>query len=296
MTIGIIPNTSKENIVEVVSTFTSRLKEFGFDFILCKALQQLDVESYAHLKNALYKPIDEIFKHSDLVVSIGGDGTMLTTAHHALEYGTPILGLNFGKLGFLAEFEMNKLDLLLTELKNNEYSVEERIVLEGDCLKCHQKKFFSINDIVIDKGGWPKMIEISIRVDDNYVTTFSADGLILATPTGSTGYSLSTGGPVVDQKADVITLCPISPHTLTMRPIVLASHQKIYLTVSSHHTEVNINCDGQRVHSNPPPLDLVVYKSTKKVKLIRTNSINYFKILREKLFWGMDVRKNSSEK
>jgi NAD+ kinase len=136
------------------------------------------------------------------------------------------------------------------------------------------------------------MVEITIRVDDSYVTTFSADGLILATPTGSTGYSLSTGGPVIDPKSDVIALSPISPHTLNMRPIVLASSQKIYINVKSQHSAVYINCDGQRVHSTPPPLDIVIYKSDKKVRLLRTKSISYFKILREKLSWGLDIRRN----
>jgi NAD+ kinase len=295
MTIGIIPNITKENILDTVELFTKQLLSFGFDFVICDSLLELKDKFDDELKRYDYKPLKEVFNASDVVVSIGGDGTMLTTAHHSLEFGTPILGLNIGKLGFLAEYDKDNIESLLYDLKNGSYNIEERIVLEGDCLSCKDKKFFSINDIVIDKGSWPKMIEISMHVDDNFVATFYADGLILATPIGSTGYSLSTGGPVVDSKADVITLSPISPHTLTMRPIVLDSSQKIYLSVKSQHKEININCDGQRVQSYKSPLDLVVYKSHKKVKLIRTKSINYFKILREKLFWGLDVRNNSSE-
>jgi NAD+ kinase len=294
MTIGIIPNITKESILETVAMFTKSLLSFGFDFLVCDSLTELKKHFSNELKSYKYLPLDEVFKLSDIVVSIGGDGTMLTTALHSLEYETPILGLNIGKLGFLAEYDTENINTLLDDLRNGSYKIEERIVLEGDCISCKDRKFFSINDIVIDKGSWPKMIEISIRVDENYVSTFYADGLILATPVGSTGYSLSTGGPVVDSKADVITLSPISPHTLTMRPIVLASSQKIYLSVKSQHNEVNINCDGQRVQSYKPPLELVVYKSSKKVKLVRTKSINYFKILREKLYWGLDVRNNSS--
>jgi NAD+ kinase len=296
MTIGIIPNTSKYNILEILSLFTKKLSSYGFDFIISESILIRNENLDAELKDYLYKPVDEVFKKSDMVVSIGGDGTMLTSAHLSLDYETPILGLNIGKLGFLAEYDIPDIDVLLNDLKNKEYTVDERIVLEGNCLSSEKEKFFSINDIVIDKGSWPKMIEISVRVDENYVTTFYADGIILATPTGSTGYSLSTGGPVVDPKADVITLSPISPHSLTMRPIVLASSQKIYLTVKSQHKEINVNCDGQRVQNYKPPVDLVVYKSNKKVRLVRTNSINYFKILREKLYWGLDVRKNSSGK
>jgi NAD+ kinase len=296
MTIGLIPNISKENIVEVISVFTKKLLKFKFDFVICNSLLQLGEKINSELKEYNFKSTNDVFKSSDLVVSIGGDGTMLTTAHHSLEFGTPVLGLNLGKLGFLAEYDTTKIDNLLNDLLKKEYIIEERIVLESDCLSCSAKKFYSINDIVIDKGSWPKMIEISVRVDEDDITTFYADGLILATPTGSTGYSLSTGGPVVDPKADVITLSPISPHTLTMRPLVLASSRKIYLTVNSHHTEVYVNSDGQKVQSFTPPVELVVYNSSKKVKLVRTNSSNYFKTLREKLYWGLDVRNNSSGK
>ena len=294
MTIGLIPNISKENIVEVVSTLTKKLNEFKFDFLVWDSLLKLKERMNPELKSCNYKPVDEVFGKSDIVVSIGGDGTMLTTAHHSLEFGKPIVGLNVGKLGFLAEYDISKIDYLLTDLVKKNYVIEERIVLESDCLSCSAKKFYSINDIVIDKGSWPKMIEISIRVDEDDITTFYADGLVIATPTGSTGYSLSTGGPVVDPKADVITLSPISPHTLTMRPLVLASSQKIYLTVKSHHTDVYVNSDGQQVQSFTPPVELVVYNSGKKVKLVRTNYSNYFKTLREKLYWGLDVRNNSS--
>jgi len=291
MRIGIIPNTTKENIVRVVSTFSSLLEKYEFEYLLCDSFLEIKEKLTPEILAAKYVPLEELFQQSDLVVSIGGDGTMLTTAHIAINYNTPIMGLNIGKLGFLAEYDLDSIEALLLDLRNKEYSIEERIVLEADCIRCENMKMFSINDVVIDKGGWPKMVEITIKVDESYVTTFSADGLILATPTGSTGYSLSTGGPVIDPKSDAIVLCPISPHTLNMRPIVLASSQKIYINVKSQHSAVYINCDGQRVHSTPPPLDIVIYKSDKKVRLLKTKSINYFKILREKLSWGLDVRR-----
>jgi NAD+ kinase len=294
MTVGLIPNISKENIVDVISVLAKKLGEFQLDFLISDSLLKFGEKIIPELKHFNYRSEDEVFNKSDIVFSIGGDGTMLSTAHRSLEFGTPILGLNMGKLGFLAEYDISGIGALLTDLINEKYNIEERIVLESDCLSCSAKKFFSINDIVIDKGSWPKMIEISVRVDEDDVTTFYADGLILATPTGSTGYSLSTGGPVVDPKADVITLSPISPHTLTMRPLVLASSQKIYLTVKSHHTDIYVNSDGQQVQSYTPPVELLIYKSEKKVKLVRTNSSNYFKTLREKLYWGLDFRNNSS--
>lgn len=136
------------------------------------------------------------------------------------------------------------------------------------------------------------MIELTIFVDDEYVTTFAADGLIVATPTGSTGYSLSVGGPILSPNIDAIALCPISPHSLTMRPLVLPSKGKISIKAESLHTKLQINCDGQRVMEFAPPLDIVISTSEKPLKLIHMNSSNYFEILRSKLLWGLDVRKN----
>lgn len=291
MTFGIVPNIKKDKIDDVIRLLIMKLKQYNFDFSLCKNVLKISDRLSDEVKKSEFLDIDELCKRSDIIISIGGDGTMLSTAFSVLKYGNPILGLNFGKLGFLAEYDVSEIDVFLDDLKNGNYSVEDRIVLEGDILSDKPAKFYAINDIVIDKGGWPKMIEISLKVNNDYVSTFSADGLILSTPTGSTGYLLSTGGPVVSPKADVISLSPIAPHSLSMRPLVLASSHKIYVTVSSNHSSVQVNCDGDRVLSYPPPITLAVYKSKYTIKLIRTDSNNYFKTLREKLFWGIDARK-----
>jgi NAD+ kinase len=154
------------------------------------------------------------------------------------------------------------------------------------------KELYAINDIVIDKGPWPKMINLTIKVDDDYVSTFSADGLIIATPTGSTGYSLSAGGPIINPKADVITLSPVAPHTLTMRPLIISSMQKITVIANSLSDKIQVSCDGQRVEFYNSPLTIQVEKDVKPVNLVHSNRINYYEILRNKLYWGLDVRKN----
>jgi NAD+ kinase len=173
------------------------------------------------------------------------------------------------------------------------------MVLTADCDNYPGEKLIAINDIVIDKGGWAKMIEITAQVDGEYVSTFSADGVIVATPIGSTGYSLSTGGPVVSPSAGAITLSPISPHSLTMRPLVLSSEQEIVIKADSPHNEIQISCDGQRVYHVPPPLEIKIVKSVKPLKLVHTSVTTYFETLRNKLFWGIDVRRskiNNEEK
>jgi NAD+ kinase len=167
------------------------------------------------------------------------------------------------------------------------------MALEAVCDKESEQELYAINDMVLDKGRWPKMIEVTVHADDDYVATFSADGLIVSTPTGTTGYSLSTGGPIVVPNADVITLCPIAPHTLTMRPLVLSADKKITVILKSQHTSVQVNCDGQRVSYYEPPVKLEIKKSGNPFRLVHTSKTNYFEILRNKLHWGIDLRKNS---
>ena len=136
------------------------------------------------------------------------------------------------------------------------------------------------------------MIELTAWVDDEYVTSFSAEGLIIATPTGSTGYSLSTGGPIVAPTTKAITLSPISPHSLSVRPIVLSSEQVIKLKADSPYKDVQVSCDGQRVYNFPPPLEIIIKKSDRSLKLIKISLATYFETLRKKLLWGIDVRVN----
>ena len=292
MLIGIIANITKDNVFSVVSSFIKELKKNDLEYLLTKTLME-DKDNIIIKNDEDFLSDDkEIYEKSDLIISIGGDGTMLTTAYHALTYDKPVLGLNLGKLGFLAEVDISQMDIIIKDIKEGNYQVQERMVLTADCDTIHGEKLIAINDIVIDKGGWPKMIEITAEVDGEYVSTFSADGVIIATPIGSTGYSLSTGGPVVSPSARAITLSPISPHSLTMRPLVLSNEQEIVIKADSPHNEIQISCDGQRVYHVPPPLEIKIVKSVKPLKLVHTSVTTYFETLRNKLFWGIDVRRN----
>ena len=292
MLIGIIANITKENVFGVVTSFIKELKRNKLEYLLTKTLIEDKDKLKIEIDEDFLSDDKEIYEKSDLIISIGGDGTMLTTAFHALSYDKPVLGLNLGKLGFLAEVDISQMDIIIKDIKEGNYQVQKRMVLTADCDNYPGEKLIAINDIVIDKGGWPKMIEITAEVDGEYVSTFSADGVIIATPIGSTGYSLSTGGPVVSPSAGAITLSPISPHSLTMRPLVLSSEQEIVIKADSPHNEIQISCDGQRVYHIPPPLEIKIVKSEKPLKLIHTSVTTYFETLRNKLLWGIDVRRN----
>ena len=275
MLIGIIANITKENILDVVSSFTEKLRKEKIDYLLTRSIIVETGKLNLRIDKNSISEDNEIYEKSDLIISIGGDGTMLATAFKAHIYDKPVLGFNLGKLGFLVETD-----------------VEERMVLYGISNDNKNSNLIAVNDLVIEKGGWPKMIELTVWVDDEYVTTFSADGLIIATPTGSTGYSLSTGGPIVTPTTKAITLSPISPHSLTVKPIVLSSEQVIKLRANSPHRDIQVSCDGQRVYKFPPPLEIEIKKSDRSLKLIKTSLTTYFETLRNKLLWGIDVRLN----
>lgn len=291
MKLGIVPNTEKDNIIKVIELLVSKLNLKKVTHLISDGFLE-SAQGSETLKQCHFVPNDEMFSESDIIVSIGGDGTVLTTGYLARKSGTPMLGINFGKLGFLAEHEIKNLDNLIEELLHEDYHIEERITLTGTTSINEEEEFFAINDIVIDKGKWPKMIELELKVDNKYVSTFLADGIIISTPTGSTGYSLSTGGPIVAPEAKAITISPISPHTLTMRPLVLSSNQKVSIKATSHHESIQISCDGQRVSQHKSPSLLQISNSNIPLKLVRTHSTSYFEILRKKLFWGIDIRSN----
>lgn len=295
MLIGIVANITKENVFDVVSSFIKKLKANGLNYILTKSLSEEKNKLRIELDEDFPSDDNALYEKSDIIISIGGDGTMLSTAYYAHFHDKPVLGVNLGKLGFLVETDITHLDKIIEDIKDKKYSIEERMVITGDCDVPSSEKFYAVNDLVIEKGGWPKMIEIALWIDDEYVTTFSADGLIVATPTGSTGYSLSTGGPIVSPSAGAITLCPISPHSLTVRPLVLSSDQEILIKADSMHKEVQISCDGQRVFAFPPPIEIKIKKSERPLKLIHTSITTYFETLRNKLLWGIDVRRDKVE-
>lgn len=293
-TIGIIANTTKENVNLVISELIKKLQTNNFNFIVSDALKKQRALITREVKTINFAAEEKLCKNSDLIISIGGDGTMLTTAYKAQFYDKPVLGINFGKLGFLSEANINQIDVLIHEIKRGSIKIEERMLITGEVIGHKVDRLVAINDIVVDKGGWPKMIDIELTVNNEYVTTISADGIVIATPTGSTGYSLSIGGPIVSPKTNAILISPISPHSLTVRPIVLPDNNDIFIKVFSMHKEILVNCDGQRVFAVPPPLRIKISKSERSLKLVRTSLTTYFETLRNKLLWGIDLRKRTS--
>jgi NAD+ kinase len=295
--IGIIANTTKYDISNFLIEFLIKNSKYrDRKIFLSKSTFEFVKKNLAeHKLLSAVKSIDEKnFKGNiDLLLSFGGDGTMLYSAQYAIAADAILVGVNFGKLGFLADINYHDLMNVLNEFDHNDFEIEKRILLEGKIISHKSKKFTAVNDIVIEKGGWSRIIEIDTYVDGKFLTTYRSDGLIISTPTGSTGYSLSAGGPILLPELNSFVLSPICPHTLTVRPIVIPANSEITIEARSFYKTVMINKDGQKTFKIKPPVKMVIKKSDKVLKLFKRKNKDYFQTLREKLMWGIDIREQN---
>ncbi|UCG99673.1 MAG: NAD(+)/NADH kinase [Deltaproteobacteria bacterium] len=222
------------------------------------------------------------------VVVLGGDGTLLGAARKIGRYGVPILGINLGGLGFLAEIPLKRLYKDMERLIAGEMEVEARLMLEASVLRDNEEKcrFSVLNDVVINKGALARIINLRVSIDRRFLTTFRADGLIVSSPTGSTGYNLSAGGPILYPNLEALILTPICPFTLTQRPIILPDTSVIEINMGEDSEEVTLTFDGQVGFDLMDNDGIIIRTSEKKLKLIKSPDQDYFDILRTKLKWG----------
>lgn len=231
---------------------------------------------------------EDIAASADVIVVLGGDGTMLRGARLAARRGTPLLGVNLGGLGFITEFGRDELQGCMEGVLAGQCTVEERMMLDATLTRDGKPLDSStvLNDVVINKGALARMIELKCSVDGSFVTVYKADGLIVSTPTGSTGYTLSAGGPIIYPATHAIVLTPICPHTLTNRPIVLSEDAEVSITLSAASEDVLLTLDGQRGMPLLKNDTVTVRRSTHVTRLLMPTGRDYFHVLREKLRWG----------
>ena len=228
-------------------------------------------------------PREEISGRVDLVVVLGGDGTLLSIAHIAARLGTPVMGVNMGNLGFLSEIpRLEMLSTLKELLPANEGIVSPRMMLEAVRGVDH---WLCLNDVVINKGALARMLDLAIRIDGREIAAVRADGLIVSTPTGSTAYNLAAGGPIIQPSMPAILLTPICPHTLTFRPMVISSQARVQIGLQASE-EVFLTIDGQRGTPLSGGDTVEVARASCELKLIRSSKRTYFDVLKEKLSWG----------
>jgi NAD+ kinase len=227
---------------------------------------------------------EEIPGNVDLVVVLGGDGTLLSIAHLAAKADVPVVGVNLGNLGFLTEVPLDEMYLTFESL----FEGEEKIVSRRQMLEVMFKEetFFCLNDVVINKGALARMIQFAIWVDEKEITTSKADGLIISTPTGSTAYSLSAGGPIVHPYIPAFIIAPICPHTLSFRPMVIDANSKIKVQLVTAGEEVTFTLDGQRGQVMDKRDIIEVERSALELSLISSPKRNYFDLVQRKLGWG----------
>ena len=242
-------------------------------------------------KQELDCPIEKFLKKVDLIISLGGDGTLLRAARLAAAENIPVFGVNLGGLGFLTQIGIDDLEKSLEKLYQEKYFLDERMMLTCSVERRGKevKKFTALNDVVIGKGAFARIISLATYVNNNYVITYSADGLIVSTSTGSTAYSLSAGGPIVKPSINSIILTPICPHTLSARPFIISEDDQVKITLEVNEEEVMVTIDGQEGFALKPNDEVIIKKSDHKARLITFKEKSFYAILREKLRWSGQI-------
>ncbi|MFZ7112661.1 MAG: NAD(+)/NADH kinase [Desulfatiglandales bacterium] len=280
--VGLIYKHSFEPARAEAGKLSEYLKEKGIDVFL----ESMNTKTTAGICT---EEVSSIPRDVGWVVVLGGDGTLLGAARRVGKYGVPILGVNLGSLGFLTEIPLNRLYPAIDMMLDNALEVESRLMLETRVLRRGRDmgRFLVLNDVVINKGALSRILELDVHINDQFLTTFRADGLIVSTPTGSTAYNLSAGGPILYPTLSNLILTPICPFTLTNRPIILPDSDAVHISMRKASEEkVSLTFDGQMGFDLLYGDRVMIYKSEKRIKLIKSPDQTYFGILRTKLMWG----------
>ncbi|MEW8508007.1 MAG: NAD(+) kinase [Candidatus Thiodiazotropha sp.] len=276
----------KETLLRLYDYLLEQKREVIFEEATCRLLKGLPVSGV---------PDIELAKQSELVIVVGGDGTLLHAARTLASQNIPILGINLGRLGFLVDLSPDQMTSRLEEILNGQYEQEARFLLEvsmGD-ESSSQQKILAFNDVVLHKWNIARMIEFETYVDEQLVNDQRSDGMIVSTPTGSTAYALSGGGPLLHPSLNAIVMVPICPHTLSNRPIVVDGDSEIEIHLHpAHAQDVQITCDGQASFPAMQGEVIRIRKAEHQVRLIHPQGYDYYSILRAKLGWSESPKSN----
>ena len=283
LTLGIFGNTNKEEVSVLLSEIILYLESLNINFLVDESLAGIfpgKVKKY-------FATSSKILKSSDFILSLGGDGTFLNTARIVGNKDIPILGINLGRLGFFSEVGPDEIKEFIPKLVSNKFRITEEMILKS--VTGSNKILFGLNDIVIVKNNSFRMLEIETFYNDEKVVRIISDGIIISTPAGSTGYSLSCNGPIVNPDSRVFIITPISPHTLNVRPIIVPDDGIIKIKL---HKEgiARISADGQNTLNIKFPSEIIISKADYNIKVIKKLNSTYFKTLKHKLFWNVDKR------
>ncbi|MEW5837512.1 MAG: NAD(+) kinase [Pseudomonadota bacterium] len=284
-TIGLLAKPTDERLFATLRRLLACLTNLGREVIL----DQATLPDHPELRAYPRTTRDELARRSDLVMAIGGDGTLIHAAHSLAAYDKPVLGINLGRLGFLVDISPDEMTSRLERIFSGEYILERRFLLRGEVLRQgeihHSSDVF--NDLVYKVRDTVRMIEFETHIDGRYLLTQRSDGMVISTPSGSTAYALSAGGPIITPGLEAVVLAPICPHTLSNRPIVVPSSSSIEIR-STRHSRANslVSFDGQCQVDLEPADVLRITRSPRCAQLIHPSDYDYFHILRAKLHWG----------
>jgi len=255
-----------------------------------------EIDEISRQKLVFFDSNEKIDSDIDFVFSVGGDGTILRSITYVKDSNIPVLGVNTGRLGFLTSVQKENINDAISHIKNNEFSVIERTIIKVN-LDSANNTFtdypYALNEITIQRKDTTSLLNISCQINDNYLTNYWSDGLIVSTPTGSTGYSLSNGGSIVSPESKVILLNPIAPHNINMRSLVIPDNSNIKVNIEGEN-DINLSIDS-RMYSINSSSQIEISKADFTIKTIKFDNDNFYKRLREKLFWGQDMRNKKSK-
>lgn len=286
-TIGLFAKRNGKGIAETLQQLNKFLAQRGH-----KVLFDAEIADLLDIPKSQAIAATEIGALCDLIIVIGGDGSLLKASRAIVSSKTPILGINRGNLGFLADINPSCMEAVLEQILSGNYQEEQRTILQISIKQQNNKitEHLALNDVVLHHGDIARLIEFQVFIDDQFVVDQRADGLITSTPTGSTGYALSGGGPIVYPTLQVLTLLPMFPHTLTSRPIVIPKQSRIKIRLTANNRfDAKISCDGQTHFPLAAGDEIHICAHEQEINLLHPKSYNYFTVLREKLGWNQNV-------
>ena len=291
MTIAIYSRSSNHDHSNYIEDIYRLLKDEGVDLIIFEPYYQFIKKTYQfNLSLETFSNSEELILKASYVISLGGDGTLLETIDLVKKSGVPLLGVNTGRLGFLASVNTNDLKKSIQLLLKEKFTLDKRELIEiSGCNNCFGEVNYALNEFTIHKKDSSAMINIDTYIDGVFLNSYFADGLIVATPTGSTAYSLSCGGPIMIPDSDNFIITPIAPHNLTVRPIVISNNKQISFKVSGRSDNFNISLDSRNAQV-PTGSEIKIKKADFRLNLIALEGQHFFTTLRNKMMWGIDKR------
>lgn len=281
-TIAVFPNVDKENAHMVLQRIVNYFQDKEDKLLM--PMKEAVFFGYEKLG------VEDIYSHPvDMALSIGGDGTLLGICRRLYAKNIPVCGINIGTLGFLADIELAELESKLEKIRQGDYYIEERMMVSGFVKSGDKEERFlgnAINDVVVTKGGVARMLHLGLTVDGCRVMDYKADGLIVSTATGSTAYSLSAGGPIINPKIKVLLITPICPHTFNARPMVIDENDEVRVNIAALHQDIIVTFDGQESFHLLPSDEVIVRKAPLPAKIVKFDDKNYYQTIRTKLLYN----------